>query len=460
MTSSGITDSTEDLSQGRFAWLKHLWEAKYLLLWVSLLTLATEWAGCFKGSETAALDVLISVFTEPRRAPHVIIVGIQDQDYQEIFEATSPLKPQRVHDLIHAISLSNPRVIGIDLDTSATQFNGFQNEPRWPPVIWARGATQITEEKGFTIKLMESLKGMLKPFIKERNQSVFQTADMLGEHKNEPNLLSGIALLPQDGDGLIRRYWRVFNTVEPEASTDKPSITDSFPWAIVQAYCRNTAKKPNECTEVTPTYGGNQTEEELVLNFAGDRYRFERIDATEVLKLARTDAWQKDGLLKDKIVLLGGFYRAARDEYVTPVGPMAGVELMGQAIESDLEGTGIRAANHLLMFLMEILVGIGLVYVHYRFKSSTLVFFAIPPLLLLGSFIAFKSLAYWASYVPILFAVRMHKNYTHRKEDRELREELDKYQKRYGQLDEITPTREAIAIHEQDTNSVKESSNP
>ena len=70
--------------------------------------------------------------------------------------------------------------------------------------------------------------------------------------------------------------------------------------------------------------------EEVLLNFSGDRYTFPIVHAREFLRepvkrepeggQPAPPEWQRRGLLKDKIVLIGGAFRAARDEYVTPVG--------------------------------------------------------------------------------------------------------------------------------------------
>src|SRR5207247_6823178 len=103
------------------------------------------------------------------------------------------------------------------------------------------------------------------------------------------------------------------------------------------------------------------------LNFSGDRYNFaQRFSASAILTGSKQSYWKENSPLKDKIVLLGGFYHAARDEYVTPLGPMAGVLLIAQAIESDLTGGGIRLVTHAVGFFLEILAGIVLVWLNWR----------------------------------------------------------------------------------------------
>jgi hypothetical protein len=48
------------------------------------------------------------------------------------------LDPQQLYRLIDAIARSDPKVIGVDIDTSDPSFRDLKPDPRWPPVVWAR----------------------------------------------------------------------------------------------------------------------------------------------------------------------------------------------------------------------------------------------------------------------------------------------------------------------------------
>ena len=132
--------------------------------------------------------------------------------------------------------------------------------------------------------------------------------------------------------------------------------------------------------------------------------------------------------MNGKIVLLGGLYRAARDEYVTPLGPMAGVELNALAIESELERGGIRPANQYLMMALDVLFGICLVWINYRalyghlslLSALVVSLIAIPVLALLASLIALSTFAYWMNAVPLLAAVFIHQLYDYANHYRKL----------------------------------------
>jgi CHASE2 domain-containing sensor protein len=142
-----------------------------------------------------------------------------------------------------------------------------------------------------------------------------------------------------------------------------------------------------------------------------------------VLAGAGGEAGGEAGPLTGKIVLLGGLYRAARDEYLTPVGPRAGVELVAQSVESELSGGGVRTTNEALMVALEILGGVLMVYVYSRFRLGTALvasMVGIPFLALVFSFTSFSSVGRWASFIPTMVAVLLHQLHHHAVEYRRL----------------------------------------
>ena len=70
------------------------------------------------------------------------------------------------------------------------------------------------------------------------------------------------------------------------------------------------------------------------------------------------------------MVLLGGLFHAARDEYTTPLGRMAGVQLMAHAVESELQGGGFRWPREPVMLLLNIAGGIGNIDFVYPIYNS------------------------------------------------------------------------------------------
>ena len=297
-----------------------------------LLTFLLDYGGWLRSFETTALDTFI-LLKQPLDDEHVVIVGITKEDYKEFFGGQSPLDPARLKEVIDAIAEGNPALIGVDLDTSSESFRGLQFPPA-PVVVWARGAERAALRQGED-NAAEIGKGLLRrflPFVFRPEEERFSVSEVLGRGGNA--LPSGLAVVPRDGDGIIRRYRRSFKTWEPDA----PSM-DSFSWAVVKEYRKSKGGAPKQAED---------SGEVWVMNYAVKEYSFKPISVKEVLATHQGAGWQGErGPLKDKIVLLGGVYPASRDEHYTPAGPRYGVELLAYAVESDLQGEplGHRAST-------------------------------------------------------------------------------------------------------------------
>ena len=103
---------------------RHLVRALPVFLSITVLTLVLEHAGWLRGFETAALDTSLRLI-KPITPRFVQIVSINEDDYVHIFEGRSPLDAEKVTSLIEAIAEGDPRVIGVDIDTS---------DPQWKPL--------------------------------------------------------------------------------------------------------------------------------------------------------------------------------------------------------------------------------------------------------------------------------------------------------------------------------------
>ena len=203
-----------------------------------------------------------------------------------------------------------------------------------------------------------------------------------------------------------------------------------LPWAIVKQYCNKAKVYTKGCETIAEMQrDAENSDEDLVLNFSGDRYNFaQRFSASAILTGSKKSYWKENSPLKNKIVLLGGFYHAARDEYVTPLGPMAGVLLIAQAIESDLGGGGIRLVNYVVGQVLEFLAGIGLVWLNWRqfwgagiwVNGIVMVSFAF-----VCSIFTFGGLAYWFNFIPFLVGVWLDIVHHDAKESRKTKKELD-----------------------------------
>lgn len=399
---------------------------------ITLAVFGLEYGGWLRGFETTGIDML---FLTKQRKPseNVVIVEITDDDYRDLFNSTSPLDAARVLELVRDIMLAQPKALGVDVDTSSEKYQKVSV----PGVVWARDAEPVCAERAGEADKPCGGAERVRP------------GPVLGRTGDEAAEFSGVVLFPQDYDGLVRRYRRVFEPAagDPAARTRLP--LDSLPWKVARTYCDRL--KEGAGTPPTRESGGcrrvdrvreeidrSGRGEEMILNFAGDRYSFQHLSAQSVLTAAARPYWASNSPLREKVVLLGGHYRAARDEYVTPVGLMTGVELIANAVESDLSGGGIREVNWLVAVALDILAGLIIYYLNWRFDSPYAIYLNILAVAVTAfafSLVAFNSFAYWLNFTAIQIGVLIHLQYDAARERAEMSEELEQYRERFGSIE-------------------------
>jgi CHASE2 domain-containing sensor protein len=398
---------------GARAFLIHLARALPIIVAASLCTWVAHKGGWLDSFENTALDLYFSAKT-PRDARHVVLVTITDDDYQNLFSAHSPLRPSMLKLIIDAILAGEPAVVGVDVLTADVDPALFE-DLRKRQVIWAQDARP---ESGPT--------GHAQP-------QRWRLERVLGRDALAPGIKTGLAVFPRDRDGLIRRSFREFESQVENGSIVRPTLA----WALVREYCRSVGGAPG-CKSDTTEEGAHKGDA-LWMNFAGDRYSFRKIAAGAVY-----DSWTKHQEapsrdFKGAIVILGGTFAAARDSYRTPVGELAGVELMAFAVESELEARGIRQSNAALMLSAEFVISILLVALNWMLPPGSRWQWAISGtgvavLAIAASYVVFNALGYWASFVPLLVGVWLHQLYDRTHESAKARVDLEAYKERYGPL--------------------------
>ncbi len=381
----------------RSPYVGHLRKAVPVVLFTSLATLVVQHFGWLDRFEMAGLDVF-NILQRRHDPTHIVIVGITDEDYESLFGGRSPLEPQTVERLVNGIANGKPTIIGVDVDTSDKSFDELRPQEKWPPVVWAEDDL-------------------------ERNR-----AALAGRSFKAGRNSVGVALVPEDSDGVVRRYTREF-----ESGNDR---IPSFPWALLKACVDAQAQA---CLKIRQGKLG-ETDNKLMLNFSGERYDFAFISAGSLLKISEGAGWKGNSPLRDRIALLGGLYRAGRDTHVTPIGQMSGVQLTAQVLESEIGGGGIRPINEFLAVILEMACGFFLVSLHYRLGHSSVpligIILASFSIFCFSSYIAFSTLARWLNFAPMFFAVMIHEIHhqgtVHQKllrENAELRTELENLKK-------------------------------
>jgi CHASE2 domain-containing sensor protein len=129
--------------------------------------------------------------------------------------------------------------------------------------------------------------------------------------------------------------------------------------------------------------------------------------ASRVLELTKRNALAQDNILAGKVVLLGGTY-LGQDLHDTPIGPLSGVEILAQVVETELQGGGDKSPPKLTIFVLEIFEGILVIILFQLFHvfpfvkalALNLVIFLI--IASICSFITFGSFLRLVGFFPLL----------------------------------------------------------
>jgi CHASE2 domain-containing sensor protein len=318
----------------------------------------------------------------PPKDSAVAIVDIDDEDYRDLFGSTSPLNPERLQELITEIAKGDPAVIGIDIDTSSSQFATKFDVQNWgPQIVWERELREVPESvAGFD---------NLEPL------------DILGGQKNINPVKnsSGLPLLIDDAeDKVTRRYRRSIRT--------RIGILPSFPFAIARAYLQN---KPEAIAKL------EDSQQDLLIRYSGYRggpYRL-FLPARKIAGLS--EHWPESSPFTGKIVLLGGSY-LGQDKHDTPIGQLTGVEVMANVIETELAGGGEKPPSRTLLFLLELFEAFVLILLFHvlRFRLALVwSILVIPAMAISCSKLAYGDTGHFAQLAFILLGLLVFELYEH-----------------------------------------------
>jgi CHASE2 domain-containing sensor protein len=296
------------------------------LTWKKVVQLAMAAALIFLGDGQYSLEIFrhlerwlvntdVQLFGAPRQND-VAIVEIDRIDYAARFNRRSPLDAAKLREIIGSLAAAGPRLLVVDIDTSAGQFEGFADMAHSVtpaggggpvPVVWARDAQ-----------------------LSHQDRRRYFLANLLGLPRTRDTARYGAAVLHLDGDRIVRRYTRMVDSDEGQ--------TPTLAFAAVQTL-RN---KSMNGTDTTPW---------LVRWSATTRTEGTARQRSSVRVAVKLIADPRTNPLRDKVVILGGAYDTA-DEHLTPVGWLSGAEIVAQIIETELGGGGRAPANQFRTFVI------------------------------------------------------------------------------------------------------------
>jgi CHASE2 domain-containing sensor protein len=388
-----------------------------------------EHLGWFEHLQAAIVDTFSRGLTH-EVPKDILIVEITDENYEEFFGQQSPLNPNIVIQLIKSVEQLRPTVIGVDLDTrdgAWAKADLRHLEHLMQHIVWAG-----VPEEASTPEENPSGLGDLAPL---------RLLPVLGGHV-DPNWPVGVVRFPTGPDGFVR----AFRCSYPVETKSKPM--PAF-FHLVAHQGRSDLGSPDL---------GEGDGENPYLKFSGDRYHFQKVQASEFIELDPGSSTKKDARLNqqrsgtnaqndprmnvqmkhipaelasriaNRIVLIGGAYGMARDEYLTPLGKMAGVELLANAVETEMHG-GVRALTWRILVPVDILMGSLIVFIYFQLPGklgaallwSLLAIFAAP---LLVGLISFYGMTAFLNFAPIMFGMLVHQMYEGTKETVKLHGEV------------------------------------
>jgi CHASE2 domain-containing sensor protein len=363
MTADDIIDREIGRLEGyiedrKLPFLHHVSRSRPALLIIAVMVLVFQMRNLPETWANNSLDAAISI-QRPVPARSVRLMTIDDNDYKDLFQSRSPLDSKVLGEILAAVAKGHPSAIVVDIDTSDPTFSNMAIPP--VPIVWNVAAEQKEDGK-------------------------FVLYPPLGGSPLPAGSVAALAVAPQDERGVVRGYQQMY-PLESGGMVDAPG----FAAARILGHIEQGAAKR-----------GTET------HFLDFRYRFAPMKAHDLMENAKSDTWAEMAPFRGQVVVLGGTYHVARDQYATPRGLLNGCEIVAQSVAAEIDHTSISSASRWMTGLMMIIGGLTTlaVYHWFRFRLAFLISLAlIPALSLASNWILFHRLAAWGSMVPLVIAV-------------------------------------------------------
>ena len=426
------------------------------LVGIILVVQLVERMGWFEHLQAVAADTFSRGW--PHAVPkNMLLVEITDEDYKTLFGESSPLDPAAVMQLVDSVRQLNPAVIGVDLDTRDSRWACTTILPELvsdPNIIWAEVPKENREASAEA-----------EPGGRAEATEPIELQPVLGGQLSDPGRM-GVVRFPLDADSFVRSFRTVYpvkNDLPAHSSTDAAKCHEQRHQRDAKFDVQRSLPGPMpaffDAVARRAKGGLPQSDSELqYLKFSGDRYDFQIVQASEFIRVkpspptkAKNEQRASEKVqvektpippnlarkLSDKIVLIGGSYGAGRDEYMTAMGKMQGIELLANGVESELN-KGISLAWPVMLVLLDVFAGIGIVFIHYQCKrhpgwALALSVGAMAVVVVLGAF-SYYGLGAFLNIVPVMFGMWVHQMYEETKEIGELHEELDEREAKIKEL--------------------------
>ncbi len=300
----------------------------------------------------------------------VSIVSIDEEAYRDLFHSQSPLAAAPLVDIVQSICAFHPRRVGVDIFTGEWQpdeqikaMKRIRTLSAGCNIVWIRDATYVSR----------GIEGT--PF--------FRLGAVLGTGEPARGVCSALPVFVPDRDGVVRHI-------------QKDPLTETA-HGVSPYETFNKALATGECGFVV-----NQSDnrEPVKIRFTGNN-QLRIVNAKLVLeeaKESRSEFGRALGLT-DSVVILGGFYRAARDQYATPIGELTGTQIIANAVS----GTPISGVWWPILSFLELVTDLVLYWLLWwtRLRSFWSTIVSILVGVLLAFYISWRAFSYGGFFIGV-----------------------------------------------------------
>lgn len=400
---------------------------------ISVIVTALAWVGYFKPYQNPLTSLLH--FITQKKAHQVVLLFITEEEYKRGFHGTSPLSRARLAELVNVMVKLKAKVIALDVDIS----DPTSEDRKLSDAMGRALAAGIPIVVGGNLMAIEDNPPSngdsyfnLRPYKDDR---VHKTEEgfMLFEDINPGSqwmgkVIYGGTFFRLDTDRVFRMA-EGFYMIKNTGLKDKPSYlpVPSFPVAVAAAYrgisqeaLMEALLKAHDNKITLPSAGKNFRDDleihlargnRLIPNFIGNYGYFDHeVNLKGLLEEYRSNQAGGETIFKDKIVIVGGAFDK-KDFYMTPVGRMAGMEILANITQSILSGTLITPASFWKAFVIQVALGItvALIFIFFSRLWATLIcLLGLVPGVAIASLWSFSSSHYWFDFVPTIGGVMLY----------------------------------------------------
>ncbi len=307
----------------RFGLFLKKYQHVFNIILILLITLIGMWLTDYFGAEKVSVSKLFGLL--PSKPSIVATVEINDDDYREYFNSVSPLgiHNEKLNEILMAILESQPKIVGVALDTSDSSFADFKPPTSSIPIIW--GETPVLKKDGELDHILAPLGGQTLDQTLEGLSGVFQDT--------ETNALC-----------CYQRSVAIAKGVYEETLAQK----------LLDIYNQSLESK-------------TESDEQYYFKLKGEEQDNQRTALTvgHLLKMSQNADWQTNNPLKDKIVILAGSFIGQEKIFPTYNGYHKGYELYAASIETEMDGVHLQPSPwHLRTLLMFVFFILGVIIFH------------------------------------------------------------------------------------------------